>query len=143
MQSKLLLSLITSACALAQTPTLTVVSAATYSRDSVLAPEMIATAFSNAIPEVGSGSVSPLPFSHGGYTIAVRGTAGVEISAAIVAINAGQASFVVPAGLPDGSAAITFRRGTDALAIGSVRIARVAPGLFTANSSGEGAPAGL
>lgn len=111
---------------MAQTPPLTVVSAAAYERGGTLAPGMIATAFSSALTETG------------GYSIAVG-----ETAAAIVGVSAGQISFVLPAGLSDGSVTISVRRGGETVAVGSVRIGRVAPGIFTANSSGEGAPAGF
>lgn len=113
----------------AQTSALAVVSTATFNRDAVLAPDMIVTAFSTAIPEVGPATATPLPTSLGGYSFGVRAAAGSsEINAGIIAINAGQASFVPPAGLPDGAASITLRRSSDVVATGSVRIARVAPG---------------
>jgi len=111
---------------MAQTTTMTVVSAATYERGGGLAPGMIATAFSPVITETG------------GYSITVG-----EIAAATVAIAAGQASFVLPAGAADGAATIALRRGGETVATAIVRIGRVAPGIFTANSSGEGAPAGF
>ena len=137
--------LLAAACGLAQqTSVLTVVSTATFTRDAALAPNMIVTAFSTAIPEVGPATATPLLTSLNGYSFGIRaGTGSLEINAGIIAINAGQASFVLPAELPDGAASIAFRRGSDVLATGSVRIARVAPGIFTANSSGEGAPAGF
>ncbi|MCX6603931.1 MAG: hypothetical protein NTV52_10085 [Acidobacteria bacterium] len=111
---------------MAQTPTLTVVSAATYERGGLLAPGMIATAFSSAITETG------------GYSIVVG-----ENAAATVAVSAGQASFVLPAGLADGPATVALRRGGETVATAGVRIGQVAPGIFTANASGEGAPAGF
>ena len=104
---------------MAQTTTMTVVSAATYERGGGLAPGMIATAFSPVITETG------------GYSITVG-----EIAAATVAIAAGQASFVLPAGAADGAATIALRRGGETVATAIVRIGRVAPGIFTANSSG-------
>ena len=125
--------LLTAAHCFAQSPTLTVVSAASFAREAPLAPAMIATAFSSAIPEAGE------------FSIQVRSAAGDgEMAAAIVGVSRGQASFVLPASLPDGPATVTLRRGgSEIAATGSIRIARVSPGLFTANSSGEGAPAGL
>jgi uncharacterized protein (TIGR03437 family) len=49
----------------------------------------------------------------------------------------------MPANLPDGPATVTLLRGETALAVAAIRLARLSPGIFTANASGEGAPAGL
>jgi len=116
----------------AQTPpNFAVVSAASFARDGALAPEMIATGFAAAITDTT------------GYTVLVRDSAGPERNAQIVAAARGQVSFVVPAGTAVGNATITLRNSTGVLASGPARVARVAPGLFTANSTGDGAPAGF
>jgi len=92
---------------MAQTTTLTVVSAATYERGGGLPPGMIATAFSPVITETG------------GYSITVG-----ESAAATVAVATGQASFVLPTGLVDGTATIALRRDGGTVATASVRIGR-------------------
>jgi uncharacterized protein (TIGR03437 family) len=116
--------------ATAQTPAMSVVSAASFARDGALAPEMIVSAYSPALTSAGT------------FTIAVRDSAGVERNAALLSSAAGQVSFVIPAGTAQGAATVTLARNGALAATASVRIARVSPGLFTANSSGEGAPAG-
>jgi uncharacterized protein (TIGR03437 family) len=85
----------------------------------------------------------PAPAANiGGYSIAVRTAGGQESAAGLIALARGQAGFVVPEGLPDGPATVILRREHSTVATGEIRIARVSPGIFTANSSGEGAPAG-
>ncbi len=103
---------------------LSVVSAASY--DPALAPGMIATAFSSAIA------------AGGAYTIAVGGAA-----ATVFGVAAGQISFLIPAETAPGEAIVTLAEQGRPLASATVRIAPVAPGVFTANASGGGAPAGF
>ncbi len=78
--------LLAAACGLAQqTSVLTVVSTATFTRDAALAPNMIVTAFSTAIPEVGPATATPLPTSLNGYSFGIRaGTGSLEINAGIL-----------------------------------------------------------
>ncbi|MGH6961460.1 MAG: kelch repeat-containing protein, partial [Dongiaceae bacterium] len=123
---------------------LAVVSAATFERDAALAAEMIASGFTSAIGPVSAAAAgSPLPFELAGFSIAVRDSAGAERTAGLIAVANGQVNFVLPSGVAAGAATITLRSGGRAVASGTARIAAVAPGLFTANASGRGAPAGL
>jgi uncharacterized protein (TIGR03437 family) len=121
-----------------------VVSAASFAEGAAIAPDMIATAFTAAVPEMNaSGSGKPLPVSLAGFSVIVRDSAGAERGAGIMAVSRGQISFVVPSGPAQGAATITVLRNGTVVASAPVRIAAVSPGVFTANSSGEGAPAGL
>ena len=106
--------------------TLSIVSAASFDPRGSLAPDMIVTAFSSAI-------VPPLT----GYSVNVGNS-----SARVFSVAEGQISFIMPAGVPAGEAAITVRTHDGFVAAATARITPVAPGIFTANSSGTGAPAG-
>ncbi|MBI3278536.1 MAG: hypothetical protein HYZ57_01690 [Acidobacteria bacterium] len=123
--------------------TLSVVSAASFDRDGTLAPEMIATGFSAAIGARVSVGGSPLPFTLAGYSISIRDSAGREAPAPLFSVANGQISFLVPGGTASGNATVSLRGEDRVLAAGPVRIAAVAPGIFTANASGSGAAAGL
>ena len=135
--------LITAVWCGAQTAPLTVVSAASFARDNALAPEMIATGFTEALSEASPISAGSATNTLAGYSISILGTTGQQAAASLIAIAQGMVSFLVPAGLPDGPATVTLRRGEVIVATGSIRIARVSAGIFTANATGEGAPAGL
>lgn len=126
------------------TPALTVVSAASLSRDAALSPEMIVSGFTPALGDISASapSASP-PMALAGYSVMVRDSAGVERPAPIIAIGGRQISFLIPAGTATGAATITLRTEGRTVASGTARIAAVSPGVFTANSSGEGAPAGV
>jgi uncharacterized protein (TIGR03437 family) len=110
------------ACAAGQS--LAVVSAASY--DGALAPDMIATAFSAQIR------------AGGAYSVTVGAAAATVFSAA-----AGQISFLIPAATPPGDVLVAVREQDRMVASATVRISAVAPGIFTANASGAGAPAGF
>lgn len=126
-----------------QPATLHVVSAATYQRDGALAPQMIAAGFSAALGNISASSTAdPLPTTLVGFSMLVRDSAGIERLAPIMAIANGQISFLVPSAAAPGAAAFSLRAGDRTVAQTTARIALVAPGVFTANANGEGAPAG-
>ena len=125
------LFVVATATAQPQPAELAVVSAASFSRDATLAADMIATAFSAAVPDEATISVS------------VRDSAGVERFAGVISRSRGQISFVVPPSTAQGPATLAVIRGGAALASARATIGRVSPGIFTANASGEGPPAGF
>lgn len=127
-----------------QTTPLAVVSAATYQADGPVAPDMLASGFTAAIPNLSLVSARRgLPTELAGFSLSVRDSAGVERAAGLIGVFPGQINFVVPGETAGGSAIVSLRMGGTVVASGTVRVGRVAPGLFTANSSGRGAPAGL
>lgn len=101
---------------------LTVVNAASYAANS-FAPGEIVTLFG--------------PNLAGSASAKVNDSAGVSRGADLLYATAGQASLVLPEGLADGPATLTVAGLTAILPI-----ARTAPGIFTADASGHGAPAG-
>jgi uncharacterized protein (TIGR03437 family) len=137
------LALVAAAWCAAQTAPLTVVSAASFARDSALAPDMIVTGFTEALSEAAPVSAGSAGNTLGGYSISIRPATEPEAAAPLMAIARGSISFLLPPGLPEGPATVTLRRGDVAVAAGAIRLALVAPGIFTANSTGEGAPAGF
>src|SRR5262249_25904295 len=56
-------------------------------------------------------------------------------------VSPGQINFAVPGGMANGPAAFTVENDKGELASGSVNIASVAPGVFSANSDGQGVAA--
>jgi uncharacterized protein (TIGR03437 family) len=110
---------------------LEIVSAANYRRNAPVAPEMIVTVLGSAITAGDS------------YGVMVRDSAGVERAATVFGVAPGQLSFVLPTETSMGTAAVTVRRGSTTLGIASASVGAVSPGIFTANASGAGVPAGL
>ncbi|MBM3756444.1 MAG: hypothetical protein FJW38_20945 [Acidobacteria bacterium] len=113
--------------AFAQLAPFTVVSSATYQQP--LAPGQIVTGFSAAVTA---------PVDPGTYTV-IAGTTAIRPFAAAM----GQINFVLPSTLPLGDTPLTLRRNEQTIGQTTVRLNAVAPALFTADSSGKGAPAGL
>lgn len=123
--------------------TLSVVSAASFERGA-LAPDMIAIGISAAITAVPAEATgSALPGALLGYSITIRDSQGKDAPAPLFSIANGQIKFLVPGGVAEGNATVMLRGQERELATVNVRIAPVAPGIFTANALGSGAPSGL
>ena len=135
-------------CADAQTPNFAVnglvvgVSAASYKRES-LAPESIVAAFGTGLATGQAFAATvPLPTILVGTTVKVRDSAGTERLAGLFYVSASQINFVIPGGTKDGEATLTVTSGGVEVATGTLNITTVAPGLFSANATGEGLASG-
>jgi len=58
-------------------------------------------------------------------------------------VSPNQVNYQMPPGTAAGPATVTVTSATGATLSGATQIAALAPGIFTANSNGQGAPAGL
>lgn len=116
------------------------VSAASYKK-GVFAREAIGALFGenlSATTEVATGL--PLPTSLAGVRVSFGGSSGGGF-APLFAVTPNQINFQVPATIANGWGFITVYRADGSSFTELVRIAPVAPGLFTANADGQGAPA--
>lgn len=121
-------------------PELTSVSAASYNGE--LAPESIVAAFGfNLAATTMAATSSPLPTTLGGVTVKVKDSAGVEYNAPLFFVSPSQINYQVPAGASGGVSQIGVYNGDKIVATGLIPLVNVSPGLFSANSSGQGAPA--
>lgn len=121
----------------------TTVSAASF--EAPVAPESIVSAFGIqlATQTVLGSDADPapgiqLPTQLAGTTVEVNGQ-----RAGLFFVSALQVNFLVPAETAAGPAQIVIRSGDNIISSGTVRIAQVAPSVFTANADGSGVPAGL
>ncbi len=127
---------------------ITVVSAANF-RTGSLAAEMIVSGFSNALPLVFAPVVElPLPTVLQGAKVVVTDSAGAARDALLFGIFngptfTGQVNFLIPALTALGKATVSLEVDGQAVASGMIDIAVVAPGVFTARSSGVGVAAAL
>lgn len=122
---------------------LVAVSAATFEA-GLLAPNSIASLFgANLATRVETSSATPLPTSLAGTTVRVRDSQNVERFAQLFFVAPTQINFLLPADTATGEATITVITGEGITTVGRVQIARVAPGLFTANASGRGLPSAI
>ena len=116
-------------------------SAASYDTIS-LAPDSIVSAFgANLATEVRSANSLPLPTELAGTTVTVRDSQGTARLAPLLFVSPSQVNYVMPPGVANGVATVIVTNG-DGLAVESLtEISTVAPGLFSAKSTGEGAAA--
>lgn len=122
---------------------LATVSAASYSGLSV-APGSLVSAFGQKLAILpATAPTLPLPTTLGGTTIDVKDSTGAHSAAQLVAVYPTQANFVIPAATATGPAVITVTAGDGTVTTGAVTIESTAPGLFTANASGQGLAAAL
>ena len=114
------------------------VSAASFNGDA-LAGEAIVAAFGTGLAtSTQIASTLPLPTSLAGTSIKVKDSAGVERLASLFFVAPTQINYLIPAGTAIGEASVTITAGDGSVSVGKVKIAAVAPGLFTANASGQG-----
>lgn len=123
--------------------TVTTVSAASFQPGA--ASEAIVALF--AAGDLASGtSVAnsvPLPTELGGVQVRVKDSLGVERAAPLFFVSPGQINWLMPPGVRNGTASITVLRADNPAGAGTAQIDTVAPALFTANASGQDAPAAV
>ncbi|HKQ78853.1 MAG TPA: prolyl oligopeptidase family serine peptidase [Blastocatellia bacterium] len=121
----------------------TTVSAASY-RGAPLAAEAIVAAFGSRLSTTTLAAAAlPLPTSLGGTSVKVRDGAGLERPAPLFFVSPAQINYLIPAGSVTGAATVTVTSGDGTISGGEIRIAPVAPGVFTADSSGQGLAAAI
>lgn len=114
------------------------VSAASFNGEA-LAPESIVSAFGAGLAtQTAFANGLPLPTSLAGTTVAVRDSQGNEKLAELFFVSPNQINYLMPAGLAEGKAVVTVRNAAGQVRSGSTEIAKVAPGMFTADASGKG-----
>ena len=113
-------------------------SAASFAADAA-APEAIVAAFgSNFAAGLNVAQTTPLPTQLGGTTVRVNG-----VPAPLFFVAPAQVNFLVPEMTQPGAAVIEITAGDGTLSRGTLTVTATAPGLFTANSQGNGAPAAV
>ncbi|MBI1766667.1 MAG: tandem-95 repeat protein, partial [Acidobacteria bacterium] len=119
------------------------VSAATFEAGAVAADSVVAAFGANLATRVETGTSVPLPTSLAGTTVRVRDSQNTERFAQLFFVAPTQVNFVIPTGTTQGEATITIITGEGITSVGRLQIARVSPGIFTANASGKGLPAAI
>lgn len=119
------------------------VSAASFA-GSPLAAETITAMFgSNLSAATIVANQVPLPTTLANTSIKVADSAGIERNAALFFVAPTQVNYLLPAGLAAGGATVTLTNSGTAVFTEGIRIANVAPGLFSANASGQGVAAAV
>lgn len=118
-------------------------SAASYG-NTRFASEQIVSAFGTGLATgTQVASSVPLPTTLAGTTVRVRDSAGTERLAPLFFVSGGQINFQIPEGTANGDATILVTAGDGSLSGGTLPVQTVAPGLFSANASGNGVAAAV
>lgn len=118
-------------------------SAANYRR-GVFAPDSIVALFGNNLATTTAiADKLPLPTSLAGTSVSFFPANSGGRNVSLFAATPGQIHFLIPSNAPNGWGFITVYRSDGSRLSELIRIAPVAPGLFTANSDGVGVPAAV
>jgi uncharacterized protein (TIGR03437 family) len=122
-------------------PVATFVNSASF-QPGTLAPQQLVTAFGSGFAsQTITAPTQPLPTTLGDTSITITDSKGTVSAASLYYVSSGQASFLIPEGVASGAASVkVIRSGTTALT-GSLTIAAVSPGLYSANGNGAGVAA--
>ena len=125
-------------------PQVSSISAASLTRVSALAPASIASGFGVGLAaQTEQATVLPLPTSLAGTTVKLHDSSGADYEAPLFFVSAQQINYLIPTGVATGPATLSVLHGDQVAASGTLQIQPVAPGLFSANSSGTGVAAAL
>ena len=120
------------------------VSAASFvGSPAAVAPNSIVAGFGTLLAAgTQVAATQPLPTTLQGTTVTINGT-----PAPLFFVSAGQVNYLVPPGLAAGNAEVvitsTAANGDQIVSRGQIRIANLAPAIFTANANGAGVPAAV
>jgi uncharacterized protein (TIGR03437 family) len=113
-------------------------SAANYSTE-MFSPETIVAAFGERMASGTAAAASlPLPTTLTGTTVRVNG-----VAAPLFFVSPLQINFQIPAEMQNGNAVVEITAADGTISRSNIQIVTTAPGVFTANASGRGAPAAL
>lgn len=119
-----------------------VASAANFDSSS-LAAESIAVASGSGLATTTAIAAGALPTSLAGSTVQVMDSAGDERLAPLFYVSPTQINYQIPAGTKTGPALVTISSADGNVANSYVQIEIIAPGLFSANSTGQGIAAAV
>jgi uncharacterized protein (TIGR03437 family) len=110
--------------------------------DSTVAPDELVSAYGADLATSNMSATSAnLPATLAGTTATLVDTANTNYPLALSFVSPHQVNFLVPSTAQPGAAALTITSADGTVTTGRVLVAGVDPGLYTANSTGSGAPA--
>ncbi len=119
------------------------VSAASFNGQRVAPGSIIAAYGTNFATTTEVASTLPLPTSLAGATVKVKDAAGVERNAPLFFVSPTQINYQVPSETTTETALLTVINSQGRAFFGQSRISAYAPGLFTANATGQGVAAAV
>jgi uncharacterized protein (TIGR03437 family) len=109
-----------------------------------VAPGSAVSAFAAGLStQTAFASGLPLPTVLAGVSLQVTDSANNSALAGLIFVSPEQINFVLPAGIATGLAKVTLTNNSAFIAQGSMQVQAVAPGLFSASATGQGAAAGI
>jgi uncharacterized protein (TIGR03437 family) len=117
-------------------------SAASYLRRESASSGLLSAFGLNIAPRTTVASQQPLPKELDGLRAELKDSHGTVRDLGFSLVSPFQVNFVLPENLAPGAATVTIYRDTESTHKDWLYIRRVAPALFSAQASGEGAPAG-
>jgi uncharacterized protein (TIGR03437 family) len=119
------------------------VSAASYNGEAI-ADESIAAGFGTGLALGTQGAETlPLPISIAGTHVVITDSKGKSFSASLFYVSPTQVNFYIPPGVASGPGTISLFTAGDRVAAGNIQVTSLAPGLFAANSNGQGVAAAV
>ncbi len=110
----------------------------------LVAPESIVSGFgANLAFGLGTARSLPLPVTLRGIDVAVTDASGASRAAPLFFVSSAQVNYLVPTGTGPGEAGVEVRLASQVISRGTIQVAAVAPGIFSANSNGSGVAAAL
>jgi len=116
---------------------LTVVNAASYALAS-FAPDEIGTLFGANLATATTSASGPPTTPLGGTTVTITDSVGAPHAAALLFVSPGQVSFLMPSDAATGPATVVVTNANQVATSAAILVSRVAPGLFTLDSTGQG-----
>lgn len=109
-----------------------------------MAADSIAALFSRSLSAATeSAGALPLPTTLAGVSVKVRDRSGAERAAPLFFVSPSQINFLVPSGTQTGNASVAVTgSGEQVISTGTMMVDAVAPGLFSADATGQGLAAG-
>jgi len=110
----------------------------------IFAPDELASLYGVTGLSGDTTGTPPLPTTLGGATVTITDSAGVARAAQLSAVfaSAGQINLAIPAGTAAGLATVTITQPGGGTQSTAIAIGNTAPGIFTANMTGQGVYAG-
>jgi uncharacterized protein (TIGR03437 family) len=119
-----------------------VVNAAAYTSASIAPSELLTVFGSNLAGSPSGASSVPLPLQLGGLSVTVQDSSAQVQQCSMEFVSNGQLSFAMPDSVAIGPASIAISSTDGRTGLLNVQVNPVAPGIFSANGNGQGAPAG-
>ena len=119
------------------------VSAASYRSDEMAVDSLVALFGKNLSNQTGVAREAPLPLALDDTAVWITDSHGVIRLSPLIFVSPDQINYQIRSDTAPGPAVVSVKRGSDVLALGSIQVKQVAPGLFTADSSGGGLPAAV